>query len=344
MALPKLCLALLLLLLLSVAAALPAASADFDLVLPFASGSAALTAEAREKLSAYLEGATLGNQGKVLVVGHADEKGERQYNLALSRKRAEAVSVFLIEALKIPAERVLAIGQGNDAPIAGNDTAKGRSRNRRVVVRLVGVAPPEIQRRYGGQAPRLVTVDKLLRGADAKLRLGHYDAALADLDRAAKLGGDHFSRWHTSYGIAGFLGGQPPDKLRAYFEKALALDPHNSDARDFLGRVDARTAVLEGRVQPHMGRSPGTAIKVTTRSQEYEFLKLFEVEPLTHHTQSQNTIDVWTCRTGGNRIVTYYFDTAAVLAWAYPEKKAQHKAATKRLCPLPNGEYKLKSR
>ena len=301
----------------------PAAGAEVDLALHFDSDSAALTDAAREKLDAFMEGVELGKEGKILVVGHADEKGERKHNLALSRKRAGAVRKVLVDKLGAPAERVLTVGQGNDAPVAANDSDRGRARNRRVVVRLVGVAPPELQRRYGGSDRRLVEVDALLVEADAKLRLGKYADALAQLDRAAELGGDQYSRWHTSYGILGFLGGQPPHKLRGHFEMALALDPHNTDARDFLGRIEAREAFLEGRVVPYMGRTPRSAIKVTTRSQQYEYLRLFEVEPLSHHTLASGTIDVWICRAGKNREVTYYFDTAPVLHWAYPEGDSQ---------------------
>lgn len=340
----KHCMALLLLLFLPAATALPKAPADLDLVLRFDSGSAALTAEAREKLSAYMAGVALGKRGKVLVVGHADDKGEPKHNLALSRKRAAAVIKVLVKELGMPAEKVLSVGQGNDAPIAGNDTAKGRARNRRVVVRLVGVAPPQIQREYGSQDPRLVAVDQLLNDADTKLRLGQFDAALADLDRAAELGGDQYSRWHTGYGIAGFLGGQPSDKLRGYFEMALALDPHNGDARDFLGRVDARVAFRQGRVLPWMGRILSHPIQVTTRSQEYEYLQLFEVQPLAHQTLAQGTLDAWTCRTNEDRTVTYYFDTTSVLDWAYPEKKPERKEETNRLYGLPNGEYRMMGR
>jgi hypothetical protein len=295
----------------------PAAGSDTDLVLNFDTNSTELTAEALEKLNAYMKGVALGNRGKVLVVGHADEKGERKHNLTLSRKRAGAVKRALVDRLGVPAERILHLGQGNAAPVAANDTDRGRARNRRAVVRLVGVAPPEIQRRYGGQDPRLIEVDALLDEADTSIRQGRYGAALTHLDRAAELGGDQYSRWHTSYGILGFLGGQPPHKLRGYFEMALALDPHDSDARDFLGRIEAREAFLEGRVVPYMGRTPRSAIEVTARSQVYEYLRLFQVEPLSHHTLAQGTIDVWTCRADKQRVVTYYFDTTPVLAWAF---------------------------
>lgn len=305
-------------------APLPARGAETDLVLHFDSGSTELSPKGRAELAAFMKGVELGKRGKVLVVGHADEQGKRQKNLTLSRKRAGVVKKILIDKLATPAERVLIVGQGNDAPVAGNDTNKGRARNRRVVVRLVDVAPAEIQRRYGGNDPRLVEVDRLLGEADSQLRLGRYADALARLHRAAELGGDQYGRWHTSYGIVGFLGGQPPHKLRGYFERALILDPHDSDARDFLGRIEAREAIQSGRILPTMGRKPETAIKVTTRSQAYEYLRLFEVEPLSHITLASGTIDVWTCRTEKNQEVVYFFDATLMLEWAYPVNNSRN--------------------
>lgn len=305
----------------------PATGAEGNLVLHFDSGSTALTPEGRTELGAFMKAVDLGKAGKVLVVGHADATGKRKENLAISRKRASGVRKILIDKLGTPAERVLMVGQGSDAPVAGNDTDKGRARNRRVVVSLVDVAPAEIQRRYGGNDPRLVAVDALLGEADGQLRLGRYDEALASLHRAAQLGGDRYSRWHTSYGIVGFLGGQPPHKLRGYFEKALALDPHDSDARDFLGRVEARQAFQSGRILPTMGRTPETAIKVTTHSQAYEYLRLFGVEPLSRATLDPGAMEVWTCRSGENEAqeVVYYFDASQMLEWAYPTKNPRNR-------------------
>ncbi len=301
-------------------APLQARAGNDTLVLQFTSGSAALSTLALQNLTAFMADVELGIGGKVLVVGHADGKGEHKSNLAISRKRAKAVKNALIDKLGTAAEKILATSQGDDAPVATNETEKGRAQNRRVVVRLIGVAPPDLQRRYGAHSPKLAQIDTLLNEADTKLRRGKLEDALADLNRVAELGGDKFGRWHTSYGILGFLGGQPPYILKPYFQTALTLDPHDTDAREFLGRVEAREAFFQGRIRPQMGLNRQRPIKVATRSQAYEYLQMFEVEPLSHHTLAPGSIDAWTCRTATDEIVTYYFDTSSQFHWAYPSK------------------------
>jgi outer membrane protein OmpA-like peptidoglycan-associated protein len=52
--------------------------------------------------------------------------------LALSRRRAEAVSAFLTTELNVPAFRLSSVGYGETQPIANNDTEQGRERNRRI--------------------------------------------------------------------------------------------------------------------------------------------------------------------------------------------------------------------
>jgi len=70
---------------------------------------------------------------KVRVEGHTDSTGSEQYNLDLSRRRAEAVLGFLAEEGVAPT-RLSAEGLGMSRPIAGNDTPEGRSKNRRVEI------------------------------------------------------------------------------------------------------------------------------------------------------------------------------------------------------------------
>jgi outer membrane protein OmpA-like peptidoglycan-associated protein len=69
----------------------------------------------------------------VLVEGYTDSTGSDAHNLTLSEQRADSVRTFLIEN-GIDAKRILAQGYGKAYPIAGNDTAEGRQRNRRVGV------------------------------------------------------------------------------------------------------------------------------------------------------------------------------------------------------------------
>lgn len=68
----------------------------------------------------------------VFVVGHTDNTGTVDGNLALSRARAEAVTQALVRDHGIAAGRLRAHGCGQFAPVAANDTDEGRAKNRRV--------------------------------------------------------------------------------------------------------------------------------------------------------------------------------------------------------------------
>ena len=67
----------------------------------------------------------------VRVEGHTDSRGTDAYNQQLSQKRAEAVAAYLT-AGGIAAERLSAVGYGESAPVAPNDTAENMYKNRRV--------------------------------------------------------------------------------------------------------------------------------------------------------------------------------------------------------------------
>jgi adhesin transport system outer membrane protein len=72
----------------------------------------------------------------VEVQGHTDSRGERKYNIALSRKRAQSVVTYL-EHKGINPARMTPKGYGPDNPIASNKTAQGRAKNRRVEIKPV---------------------------------------------------------------------------------------------------------------------------------------------------------------------------------------------------------------
>ena len=63
--------------------------------------------------------------------GHTDSKGSESYNQTLSEKRASTVSGYL-NSKGITASRLTIKGFGETAPKYGNETADGRSENRRV--------------------------------------------------------------------------------------------------------------------------------------------------------------------------------------------------------------------
>jgi len=67
----------------------------------------------------------------IVVEGHTDSIGTEQYNLRLSRRRADTVRRYLVDH-GIAASRITAEGFGESKPVASNDTADGRAQNRRV--------------------------------------------------------------------------------------------------------------------------------------------------------------------------------------------------------------------
>ena len=69
---------------------------------------------------------------RVLIVGHTDSTGDREYNMGLSRRRAEAVVKSLRDHYGIAASRLIPAGVGMLAPVASNRTEEGRAKNRRV--------------------------------------------------------------------------------------------------------------------------------------------------------------------------------------------------------------------
>ncbi|NCO18840.1 MAG: OmpA family protein, partial [Gammaproteobacteria bacterium] len=73
---------------------------------------------------------------QIRIEGHTDSTGPAALNLRLSQQRAEAVRSALVNR-GIEAGRMVAVGMGQDFPIASNDTEAGRASNRRVDVILL---------------------------------------------------------------------------------------------------------------------------------------------------------------------------------------------------------------
>ena len=73
------------------------------------------------------------NKGlKLFVVGHTDNVGTIDYNMKLSKLRADAVMKELVTKYKVSAQRLKSYGVGSLAPVASNRTEDGRVKNRRV--------------------------------------------------------------------------------------------------------------------------------------------------------------------------------------------------------------------
>jgi outer membrane protein OmpA-like peptidoglycan-associated protein len=75
----------------------------------------------------------------VAVQGFCDNRGAPEYNMELSRRRAESVADYLTKNFKLDSGRVVPIWYGEANPVASNDTAEGRAKNRRVEVSVSGL-------------------------------------------------------------------------------------------------------------------------------------------------------------------------------------------------------------
>lgn len=73
---------------------------------------------------------------KIEVQGHTDSVGDNNSNLTLSQLRAQSVTSYLV-AKGVDSNRIRAVGFGESMPIATNDTAEGREKNRRVEIKII---------------------------------------------------------------------------------------------------------------------------------------------------------------------------------------------------------------
>jgi hypothetical protein len=76
---------------------------------------------------------------RIRIEGHTDSRADEAYNQKLSEARANAVRDYLIRR-GISPDRLTAVGFGESQPIDTNETAEGRARNRRTVIRILKIA------------------------------------------------------------------------------------------------------------------------------------------------------------------------------------------------------------
>ena len=103
--------------------------------LNFGSGSTSLSDDDRAKLDSVAIILNDNPSLRAVVEGHTDSRGAG--NQRLSEERARAVVAYLVE-IGIDPDRLSAIGFGESRPIASNETASGRSQNRRIEFNIEG--------------------------------------------------------------------------------------------------------------------------------------------------------------------------------------------------------------
>jgi OmpA-OmpF porin, OOP family len=97
----------------------------------FESGKADISVDSAGLLDRLTETALRCPNATIEIAGHTDSAGDEAANQALSEKRAQAVTDYLVKA-GLPASRFAPVGYGSTQPVAGNETEEGKAQNRRI--------------------------------------------------------------------------------------------------------------------------------------------------------------------------------------------------------------------
>ena len=109
--------------------------------LNFRSGSAVIPPASFELLDNVMKSIEIFPDRDIRVEGHTDFIGNNDYNQELSERRAKAVGEYIGQRLpEASGQSLIPVGHGEEKPIANNETAEGRTKNRRIDIVLV--APP----------------------------------------------------------------------------------------------------------------------------------------------------------------------------------------------------------
>ena len=121
--------------------AAPGTSQDFTVNVGdrifFDTDSSVVRADAQQILTAQARWLNQYSQYSITVEGHADERGTREYNLALAARRAAATREYLARQ-GVAANRMRTISYGKERPVAVCDDISCWSQNRRAVTVLNG--------------------------------------------------------------------------------------------------------------------------------------------------------------------------------------------------------------
>ena len=99
----------------------------------FAFDSSAVDSENRAVVEAHAAYLAANKSIKVVFEGHTDERGTREYNLALGERRAKAVE-RMVKALGVSADRIKTVTYGEEKALASDHTEAAWALNRRVEI------------------------------------------------------------------------------------------------------------------------------------------------------------------------------------------------------------------
>ena len=98
----------------------------------FATNETVLTTASRETLRAQAAWMRKNSKINVVLEGHADERGTREYNLALGERRANAAKDYLM-TYGISSDRISVLSYGKERPVDAGSNSLAWSKNRRSV-------------------------------------------------------------------------------------------------------------------------------------------------------------------------------------------------------------------
>ncbi|HEY4906527.1 MAG TPA: OmpA family protein [Candidatus Acidoferrum sp.] len=106
-----------------------------DATVLFKFNSSELSDDAKQQIDTLFSGnITNAKRYFIAIQGFTDKVGPAEYNLQLSRRRAEAVQTYLVGTKNVPVYRIQIVGLGKDKPVNDQKTKDDREKNRRVEV------------------------------------------------------------------------------------------------------------------------------------------------------------------------------------------------------------------
>jgi outer membrane protein OmpA-like peptidoglycan-associated protein len=111
----------------------------FESGILFATNSSTLSSVSKVSLSKFAESLKNNPDTNVEIFGHTDITGSDAINIPLSQQRAASVQSYLIMQ-GVASNRLISHGKGSSEPVADNNTAAGRTQNRRVEVFILANA------------------------------------------------------------------------------------------------------------------------------------------------------------------------------------------------------------
>ncbi|MCP4231342.1 MAG: OmpA family protein [bacterium] len=82
-----------------------------------------------DKAGAMLKGA---KDVKITIEGHSASIGKPDFEMKISKDRAEAIKDYLVKNFGIEADRIKTVGYGANQPVGDNSTDEGKAKNRRI--------------------------------------------------------------------------------------------------------------------------------------------------------------------------------------------------------------------